>query len=308
MTKTWLTVQYVSAGAIGLLILLQSRPAPALVAPLVKDAPPQVAKGQQSAQKEQTDKRQPAAEDDGSLAAFAEFERLMAMKPPAADSKERKIAKEIARKFGETYANLKHLSMEAEITEIPKYKVATVKATMRPGFYTMKASFDGQLLYEQTFDHGKVTEHKLPYNGVPDQRASYEANKPEQSHGPLDVRLNEGVQFHMTCNIGCFFITWLGPHCDTILLIQQRLGEGWRIGAETIDGFPCWVVFYPFPNDLPVAMKFYIDKESFLLRNWVQFNAFDEDQDGKESKWIRFLHYYDIHVKSDEATTKPVAK
>jgi hypothetical protein len=195
-----------------------------------------------------------------------EFERLIAQEEPPVGSEKRKIAQEAARKFKDKYANLKYLSFNAEIYEIPKSVNATADVTMRPEFFTTNISFDGQPVWELMFKDGKFYEHKLPFNGGPEE--SFVSEVVDRPDGPGNVQAN--LPFYMGCMIGGQLSTWVGPKLGYIISTHSRhLEESWFVGKETIDRHPCLVFFYRYPFGR--VHKYYLDEESFLIRRYMHY-------------------------------------
>jgi len=195
-----------------------------------------------------------------------EFEAILAKGRPAEDSPERLLSRQVAEKFKTRYENLKFLSFDAEVYEVPAYMTAKAEVTMRPGFYTTKVWFDGEPVWELTFKDGNAYEHKLPYRGVIDQRLSYPV---ERVDGPGNISLSDGIPFHMGCMVGGFLATWVGPNAHHVLLTARRLKEGWYIRKEKVDGVSCRVFLWKHPH-LGLAFEYYID-ENYLLRKWKKY-------------------------------------
>jgi len=207
-----------------------------------------------------------------------DFEAILAKGRPAEDSPERVLSRQMAKKFKARYQNLKFLSFDAELYEVPAYKMVKAKVTMRPGFYTTKAWFDGQLVWELMFKDGKAYEHKLPYRGVVDQRITYPV---KESDGPGEIRLSDSIPFHMGCMIGAFLEVWTGPDSPKNALITQRLRDGWYLRKEKVDGVVCLVFVYIRPI-YTYAIEYYID-ENYLLRKrkmykWSKMICFNQSE------------------------------
>lgn len=212
-----------------------------------------------------------------------DFEAMLAKERPAEDSPERLLSRQMAKKIKTRYENMKFLSFDAEVYEVPAYMKATAEVTMRPGFYTTKASFDGQLVWELMFKEGKAYEHKLPYRGVIDQRLTYPVEQPD---GPGNISLVDGIPFHMGCMIGSCLCTWVGPDADHILLMVRRLEEGWYVRKENVDGISCRVFLWKHSR-LSLAFEYYID-ENYLLR---QRRKYTLSHDRKRTVHIAIYHH-----------------
>ena len=156
------------------------------------------------------------------------------------------------------------------------------------GFTLLMVKYFGGNLWVQD---GKMSEHRFPFRGMPDQRLVYQQ---DSNSGGGNIRLNEGVPFSWLCMTGGPGETWVGPwdqgdkNRSMLRVICDRLEDNsWQVGKETIDGFPCLVFFYKFRH-IRSGEKYYVDEKRFLLRRWIGFRTID----GHVVTMIMDIHFH----------------
>jgi hypothetical protein len=201
-----------------------------------------------------------------------DLRRLFEAVPPSSWDKNRQMAKSMALKVRKRYAELAFLSMETTTQTNPKTVVVKDDSVMRPKAFTSKVSVDGVPLYDFAFEDGKITEHRFPFRGSPDQSIVYDVGENKNS-GMGECRLQDGVPSRWLCLIAGHGETWVGPNIkmgDIQLLCDRLEEDSWLIGRETVDGFSCLVFFHKY-DGIDGGEKYYIDEKRALLRKWFYF-------------------------------------
>ena len=204
---------------------------------------------------------------------------LFDARAPSSWSETRQIAKITARQVRKRYAELLSLSMETTIQTIPKTVVIKDALVMRPKAFTSKVSVDGVPLYEFALKDGKITEHRFPFRGSPNQNIVYDVGTTpggdNKNSGLGDCVFMDDVPSNWLCLIGGHGQTWVGPGIKMgwMQLVTDDLEENsWFIGREVVDGFPCLVFFYKFET-MDRGEIYYIDEKEMLLRKWIGFRV-----------------------------------
>lgn len=204
---------------------------------------------------------------------------LFESRAPSSCADSRKKAKRIAGKVRKRYAELSSLSMERTIQTIPKTVVIKDALVMRPKAFTSKVSVDGVPLYDFALKDGKITEHRFPFRGSPDQSIVYDVGTTpggdNKNSGMGDCVFSDGVPSNWLCLIGGHGQTWVGPDIKMgeMQLVTDRMEENsWFIGREVVDGFPCLAFFYKFET-IDSGEIYYVDEKEMLLRKLIGFDV-----------------------------------